>query len=343
MVSPTAVQKLGADFNRAPIGTGPFKVNGGWSGGKLTADKWDGYWQKDENGEQLPYLDHVEMVEVPNAVVQLAQLQSGAAQWGDTTQPQDYPTIKANPGLELVKQPYQTTMYSSFNNSGAPFQDNLNLRKAVSLAINRKALADIIVGEYGGPAVGVEPPASWANGEGVLKGHVYDPDGAKAAYAASGHSGPIVLSIIQRDPDSQVAQIIQSMLSAVGIDLQIEVLERAAWIEKVSSGHFQMTVQGASTPYPDNTFTQYYARTAAQNYSMMHDETIFSLVDQTLREMDQDKRRDLYIKAQQQLLDQYYQTFLYWTQRYAVRSTKVHGMVIERVNSFVLTSAWLDA
>lgn len=341
IVSPKAVQEMGANFSQHPVGSGPFRLTS-WSGGRIEAERWDGYWRKDANGQQLPYLDKVVINIVPNASVQLVQMRSGA-HFGDNLLPQDYDSVKNDPGLELVPAPAKNTLYSSFNNEKPPFKDNLNLRKAISLAINRDAMAKIITGNYGGPAICIEAPGSWAVGP-ELKGHTYDPEGAKKAYADSGHSGPILLSIIQRDPDAQVAQLIQSMCKAVGIDLQIEVMERTAWVAKVGGGDFQMSLQSAGSPQPDpdRTFSQYYARTAAQNYSRMHDEKIFDFVDKARVEPDREKRRQMYVAAQQQILDQYYQTFYYWLQRDWMRSKKVHGMKIERANSMILDETWID-
>ncbi|HEY4200703.1 MAG TPA: ABC transporter substrate-binding protein [Devosiaceae bacterium] len=343
MVSPKAVAEMGADFSRKPIGTGPFQLTS-WSGGKIEAQRWDGYWRKDKNGEQLPYLDKVVFNVVPAAAVQLVQMRSKGAVWGDNVLTQDYEAVGKDPNLELVQAASKNTLYTSFNNSAAPFQGNLNLRKAVSHAINREAIAKIITGQYGGPAVCIEAPGSWAIGP-ELKGHTYDPDLAKKAYADSGHTGPILMSIIQRDPDSQVAQLIQSMCKQVGIDVQIEVMERTAWVEKVGGGNFQMSLQSAGTPQPDpdRTFSQYYARTAAQNYSRMSDDLIFDLVDKARSESDREKRRVMYVQIQQQILDQYYQTFHYWVQRFAMRNKSVKGMKIERGNSFILDETWIDA
>ncbi|MDB5561743.1 MAG: glutathione transporter substrate-binding protein, partial [Hyphomicrobiales bacterium] len=168
---------------------------------------------------------------------------------------------------------------------------------------------------------------------------------AKKAYADSGHTGPLVMSIIQRDPDAQVAQLIQSMCKQVGIDVQIEVMERTAWVEKVGGGNFQMSLQSAGTPQPDpdRTFSQYYARSAAQNYSKMSDALIFDLVDKARSEIDQEKRRVMYVQIQQQILDQYYQTFHYWVRRFTMRNKTVHGMQIERGNGFILTQTSIDA
>jgi peptide/nickel transport system substrate-binding protein len=340
MVSPTAVQKLGADFSRAPVGTGPFRLTS-WSGNRIEAVRWDGYWQKDQDGQQLPYLDHVEFEIQPNAAVQLVDLKSNGAQFGDDVLTQDYATVKANPDLLLVQAPTNNVMYSAFNTSKAPF-DNINLRKAISHAVNREALAKIITGGYGGVAVGVESPGSWATGP-ELKAPAYDLALAKKAYAESGFKGVITVSIIQRDPDAQVAQLVQAMLKQAGIALRIEVLERTAWAAKTLSGDFEMTLQQAGTPRPDpdQTFSMYYARTATQNYSRFNDPVIFDLVDKARAEPDQAKRRAMYIAVQQRILDSYYQCFYYWYPVFDIERKSLQGMEIERSGAFFCTRAWI--
>jgi peptide/nickel transport system substrate-binding protein len=162
MVSPAAITKLGADFSHAPVGTGPFRLTS-WSSGRIEAQRWDGYWQKDENGQQLPYLDRVVFQIQPNASVQLVNLESNGAQFGDNVLVQDYAKVKASPVLELVPAPNNNVMYSAFNVPKPPF-DNADLRRAFCHAVNREAIAKIITGTYGGPSAGVESPGSWATG-----------------------------------------------------------------------------------------------------------------------------------------------------------------------------------
>ena len=340
IVSPTAVAKLGADFSRAPVGTGPFRLTS-WSGGKIEAQRWDGYWQKDADGGPLPYLDRVVFTIQPNAAVQLVNLRSNGAQFGDNVLTQDYARVKADPELELVQSASNNVMYSAFNNAKSPFKD-INLRKAVAHAVNREAIAKLITGGYGGVSAGVESPGSWATGP-ELKPPAYDVAIARKAYADSGFSGTITMSIIQRDPDAQVAQLIQSMLRQAGITLKIEVMERTAWADKVLSGNFEMSLQQAGTPRPDpdQTFSMYYARTATQNYSKFDDPVIFDLVDRARAEPDQSKRKAMYIAVQQRINDNYYQCFYYYYQKMMMQRKSLQGLEIERGGSFFCDRAWI--
>jgi peptide/nickel transport system substrate-binding protein len=341
MISPTAVAKLGADFSHSPVGTGPFRLTS-WSGEKITAERWDGYWQKSEAGEQLPYLDKVVFAIQPNAAVQLVQLKSNGAQFGDNVLTQDFATVKADPNLDLVPTAGNNVMYSSFNNAKPPF-NNINLRKAISHAINRDALVKVITPGYGGVSAAIESPGSWATGP-ELKPPAYDLALARKAYADSGFTGTITLSIIQRDPDGELAQLIQSMVKQAGINLRIEVLERTAWVDKVLSGNFEMSLQAAGTPRPDpdQTFSMYYARTATQNYAKFNDDVIFDLVDKARKEPDQAKRKTMYIQVQQRILDNYYQAFYYWFPKMMMERKSLHGLEVERGGSFFCHRAWIN-
>lgn len=134
------------------------------------------------------------------------------------------------------------------------------------------------------------------------------------------------------------------MVKQAGIRLSIEVIERTAWVDKVLSNNFQMTLQQAGTPRPDpdQTFSQYYARTATQNYSMMKDSVVFDLVDAARREPDQAKRKAMYIQIQQRIADSYYQAFYYYYPKMVVKRKALHGLEFERAGSFVCDRAWLS-
>ena len=74
IASPKAIEEYGPDYNRHPTGTGPFSLE---SYDSLVLKKNPNYWQKDDEGRQLPYLDEIKIEPIPDAKVRLQSLQSG--------------------------------------------------------------------------------------------------------------------------------------------------------------------------------------------------------------------------------------------------------------------------
>jgi peptide/nickel transport system substrate-binding protein len=343
MMSPKAMAEKGEEFGRAPVGTGPFKVVSRTTG-EIVTERNSNYWRKGADGKPLPYLDGIKVVVNGNTTVRLVQMRSNAAQYSDAVSVKDFPTVSQNPGLKLVDNEVGGAFVLSFNLDRPAFA-NIELRKALSHALDREAMVKVVSQGTGKVLTGIEPPHSWVY-DPALKGHGLDLDLAKASYAKSGHSGPITLSISQRDDDVQVAEMVQQMYKRANIDLKIEVLERLAFAAKVPDGrNFEIALSRSPLQRPD-VHTQYtfsYSRVATTNYSGFKNEEIYKLVDDALVELDRAKRKQIYVKIQKLVLDNYYQTFLFWNPRKEVASAKLHGIRTDATSIRVYDEMWLEA
>jgi peptide/nickel transport system substrate-binding protein len=343
MISPVQIKEKSADIARMPIGTGPFKIVSRTTG-ETVAEKNPNYWQKGADGKPLPYLDGIKVIVNGNATVRLLQVQSGAAQLADPVSAKDFDRVKSNPALQLLDAQLGGAFVISFNMMKGP-TTNIDLRKAMALAIDRQALVKVISQGQGVVLTGLEPPHSWVY-DPSLKGHPYDPAGAKAALAKSGFTGSLTLTIQQREDDALIAQIIQQMYKAIGLDMKIETLERLAFVEKVLSAKefdFVLTASPLQRPDMHTQYTFSYSRNATTNYSGFKDEEIFDLVDKALVELDRAKRKPIYVKIQQLVLDKYIQTFLLWNPRRQVASSKLKGIRYEGSDIWLYDQMWTDA
>jgi peptide/nickel transport system substrate-binding protein len=178
-----------------------------------------------------------------------------------------------------------------------------------------------------------------------LRGHTYDLNAAKQAYAESKHSGPLTFSLIQRDTDVQIAELVQAMLKRVGIEIKIEVLERLAWFQKVLAGNFEMGMTRSPLQRSDYgvRYIASYGRHGTARYGRMNDEKLFDLVEQSQRELDPAKRKALFVAIQQHVLDQYYQAFLFWDPTREVASKKLHNIAHDGTSIWVYSGMWLEA
>lgn len=340
MLSPTAIRAMGQEFGRKPVGTGPFKVMS-WTSGRVEVERFDGYWRDGADGRKLPYLDKAVVRVISNTAVKIVELKAGGIQIGDSVQVKDYDQIERDPNLMLDDTILGIQQYMAFNVTRPPF-DNADLRKAVALAINRPVIERVVSRGQGVVSQGLKPPTSLAYGKDI-KGHTLDVAAAKAAYAKSGHKGPITLVVIQRDPDTQIAQMLQAMLKEAGIELKIEVLERQAWLDKVLGKTYQVGILRASIPRPDPdlTFSNFYGKNARQNYSGFQNERIDTLIDVARRESDPEARRKAYAEIQQILIDNYAETYFFFRPNKEVLRREVQDFRREFAGTWLYADVWL--
>ncbi len=320
MVSPTAVRERGADFARNPVGTGPYVITS-WGSGKVDAKRFDGYWGKP------PHLDTVSVRIIPNTAVKLVELKSGNVQLGDIVQPKDFPEIEADPNLDLLDTaPIQTIIQLlHVNNQSGPLAKNLDLRKAISHAIDREALAKVITRGWGGAMTGFEPPSSPMASD-AIKGHTYDPALARELYKKSGHTAPLTMILTQRDPDTQIAQIVQSMCKECGIDVRVQTVERLTLVEMLQGKKYELALARAnSRPDPDMTYSNQFGRNSPNDYSAIQSPELWEMIEKARGLSDMAVRKQIYVDIQQKILDNYWQIYLCWRAQKEVKSKKLNG------------------
>lgn len=336
--SPTAMEEHGSDFGRNPVGTGPFKFDSWSSGDHISFTKFEDYWQTDENGDDLPYLDGVEVRVIVDATSKLIAAEAETVHIIDTIQPRDYAKIEENPDLSLVAGPETLFNLVSFNLTQPPF-DNIKLRQAVAHAIDRESLLKVIYAGTGMVMKGRFPPYAQEYAEN-LNDVTYDPELAAELYAESGYDGPpITLTLIQRDPDTTIAQVLLAQLQQAGIPTKLELLERLSWTDKVYGHRYEMALHRWGSPAANSDISNLYGRNGGANHTGV--DALYDLVDQIRGTLDDDKRNGLLADLQQYLVDNAIQVTLVGQREHWIVNKKVHGLTQEQNGAFNLKAAWL--
>jgi peptide/nickel transport system substrate-binding protein len=342
MASPNAVQSLGKDFGRKPVGTGPFVFSEWRSADRVTVKKNDKYWRKDTSGGALPYLSEVVVRFMPNPAVKLLEVKAGSVQLSDNLQVKDFADVDANKELKRVPALTGIHQWMSFNVTKPPL-DNKDLRQAINYAINRDALNKVVSRGFGTVTPTLVTENEWIFIK-DLPAPTHDIAKAKDFLAKSGFKGELTVSVIQRDPDTQIAQLVQAMLREAGITLKVEVLERQAWVDKVLKKNYELGMLRINVPRPDpdQTFGTTFGRKAGSNWSGIQDEAIFKAVDEAVGTLDRDKRRTHYIDAQRLLLENAYYAFLFTRPVGEVATAKLNNLKFELSGAWHLDQAWLQ-
>ncbi len=342
MVSPKAAEELGEKLKRNPVGTGPFRFKS-WDADTITVERFPDYWEKGVDGKPLPYLDGVVLRLIANAAVKIVEVQSGNVDLTDAIQTREFDKIERDPNLILVDNPQYIHQWVAFNVAQPPF-DNKDLRLAVEWGLNRDAMAKIVAGKYGLVTPTLIPPQWWIYDD-KLPGYGFDPDKARDHLKKSGFTGKVSMAVIKRDPDTQVAQIIQSQMKAIGLAVDIEVMERQAWMDLVvkKKAH-DMAMLRVNVPRldPDHLFGTTFGRDAGANWSGVKDEALFEAVDKGLLSYEPAERKPFYVAAQKNLLDNAYYAFLFHRAERDVQAKRLEDVEYEPVGPFIMTRAWFS-
>jgi len=290
IVSPTAVEQLGDDFQLQSVGSGPFRFTEWTPGSKATFDRNESYWLAAPDGQPLPYYDQLIIDAVPDDSVRLLNLRSGEFEYVERLSIRDVTTASADTSIKVHPTVGGTGYCLAMNPNQAPF-DNKVLRQAVQAAVDRQSIIDnISFGE------GYLSPLGFARDTWFYleePSPVYDPELAKQLLTEAGYPDGIDVSfsIINRPVDNQIAQIVADNLTEVGIRTTIDVLERTTWVELWNSrqGQIGSLIAGGGGTDPGLAASM-YDPSAASNFAGYDSAPIQELIAEQDQISDQAER-----------------------------------------------------
>ncbi len=256
VVPQEAVEAAGGDFGKHPVGAGAYSLAEWTLGQRLVFRKNADYWRAG-----VPYLDSITFEVGQEPIVALLRLQQGEVDVpGDGIPPAKFVEVMADPeqAARVVEGGQLHTGYITLNVNTPPF-DNVKVRQAVNMAINKERITQIINGRAA-PATQPLPPSMPGYTEGY-EGYPFDPEGARALLAEAGLADGFAteLYVMNTDPNPRIAQAIQQDLAGIGIRASIQSLAQANVIEAGGNGSAPMIWSGgmawiADFPDPSNFY-----------------------------------------------------------------------------------------
>lgn len=224
IVPKEVVEEFGADFGKHPVGTGAFSLAEWTLGQRLVFARNMESWNAG-----VPKLDQITFEVGQEPVVALLRLQRGETDIpGDGIPPAKFLEVKNDPAYKdlIIEGGQLHTGYITMNVKMAPF-DNVVVRRAVNMAINKDRIVRIVNGRAV-PANQPLPP-SMPGYAPDYKGYAFDPEKAKAMLAEAGFADGFTteLYVYNTDPQPRIAQAIQQDLAAIGINAEIKSLAQA--------------------------------------------------------------------------------------------------------------------
>lgn len=295
-VSPTAVKEMGEDFGAKAVGLGPFKVKEWTKNSDLVLEAFDGYWREGE-----PKLETVTVRPIADETVRLANLQSGTIQLIDAVPPQSFAQLKSASGIKTYETGGLGFNAFSLNTTAAPFDDP-KVRQALQYAVDPEVIQRLVFMNTGEVAHGPIPPSlAWAH-DPDFKPYSYDPEKAKALLAEAGHDGPVPfeITVINSPLLIRMAEIIQAQASEAGFTPTIKQIDGTSLITVLRAKDFDMSWSPWSgRSDPDGNMYNWFTIGGPNNFAGYESAEVDGLMKEARSTTDQDKRGELYKKAQE--------------------------------------------
>ena len=284
-VPKAAVEKDPAAYAVSPIGNGPFMIASAWSHDQSIQLKAfpDYYGTKPNIGgidfkifkdPETAFLEfkagNLDWTAIPSGQIKATEAEYGTADNGYT----------ANPGKQTLLGPELAIYYLDVNVTNDLLK-NLDLREAISLAINRQAICDTVMEGTRVPSDSIIPPGIVGYEAGAWPYSKYDVEAAKAALAKAGYPGgaglpEMPLSCNSGGSHEQIMALVQADLKAVGINVKTDLTEWAAYLPKLQDHQYELGRMGWVADYPiiDNFLYPIFYSTSSNNYSGFADPAV---------------------------------------------------------------------
>ena len=307
--APQAAIDDAANYLLAPIGNGPFMMDGKWESGQyINVKRFDDYY-----GDE-PALDAINFSIQKDPKTAYSELEAGnmdfcqipTGRFAELTEKYgssvDGYTI--SPSRQTLAGAEASVYYLAVNLEDETMA-NKDLRHAIGLAINRQNIVDTLYEGVREPADNVFPPIIDKKG-GSWEYAKYDPEAAKKIIDEKGLAGTTIkLSYNSGGGHEDIMSCIQADLTAVGLNVEQDTKEWAAYLQGLTDGDFQMGRLGWIADYPtlDNFIFPNFYSTADNNYSRYNNPEVDAAIDDARKIVDEDDRKDAYRKINQMIAD----------------------------------------
>jgi peptide/nickel transport system substrate-binding protein len=233
ILSKKAVEATGKDYGQHPVGTGRFAFKNWAIGDRVQLVRFDAY-----HGEKAK-LQNIVFRTIVEASSRVIELESGAVDMIMDPAPNDINRIKENPKLEVVSVPSCRLYYIGLDVTKPPY-DNLKVRQAMNLAVDRPGLVKIVFRGNAEPARGPVTSAikynKYDKTEPIKKDVAKAKELLKEAGFPNGFKGKILIS--DRTDYTSIATILQANFKEIGIDMGVEVFEWGTFLDVIrKQGH----------------------------------------------------------------------------------------------------------
>jgi peptide/nickel transport system substrate-binding protein len=287
------------DLKKTAIGTGPFTQESFERGTGFRGAKNPAYFEKGQ-----PYLDTIELLSVPDAATRKNGFRAGQFDVYDGLVPAEIDEIqKSNPTIQVSEATATHSVFGvAMNQTKAPYND-VRVRRAISMAIDRKAQVKSIFQDHANTGWGI--PFFFAQ-DGVFtddqlgQWYKYNPAEAKKLLEAAGYKDGFKDTITYYEYNAAMTsqvQLVQALLKAnLNVDLTIKPVDYTTWFQWYTSHKWEGTAWGfqigSSSTIDDFTYQNIHSQSVA-NYWYIDDDQIDQLADKIRLEANDARKKAL--------------------------------------------------
>jgi peptide/nickel transport system substrate-binding protein len=307
-----------------------------------------------------PFVDRYVYRIIPEQTTLLTDLLTGGIDIYVSVPPSQAKKVKDDPDLRLIHFPFRNYVFVAWN-SRRPQLADPRVRRAITMATNRKEIVQSILQGYGTVANSTVPPFHWAYDPAAAGGLPYDTVAAKKLLTEAGwidrngdgvrenaQGVPLAFTIKYNKGNQareDIAEIMQSQLAKVGIKATPQVVEWSTLIDQITSPKdrdFDGVVMSMISEFKLDDTDLFASWRLDQPYawSGTHNPTIDTLLRELAQPMDRAKAKPLWVRYQRALAQEQPYTFFYFPDRLEGVNKRVENVTMDARSDWVNTKDW---
>jgi peptide/nickel transport system substrate-binding protein len=292
-------------MNQESVGTGPFQLAGFQPNSFLSLQRFEDYWDEGE-----PYLDEINFLYLPNSASMLVALRNERVDLAVLSRPQDAAQLEGAENLTITRSPSLNQKSIDLDLKYGPLGD-IKVRQAIANAIDKEEVMQAAIGGYG-TVIGTMVAAlqdKWGVPIQELANQGPDLEKAKQLMRDAGHGDGLDLkltTIIGYDWMDPAAVTLAEQLRPIGINLEIEKIDLGVWIQNFRNQEMGFTFNDWGTQPDPNLlfFRHFHKQPEGADFRNWNSEEGSALLLEGRREMDPEKRQQIYDEFQKVLAEQ---------------------------------------
>lgn len=345
---------LETDWAANALSAGPFVFESYTPQQEIVFKRNPNFWK-----ENLPYLDRVVWRIVPSQASLVTQLLAGDLDLVDVIPARDAERVAADAAVELIQNPDRGYGYLGWNNHHPVFSDP-EVRRAMTLAIDRETIVDNVFQGRSGPSLGPVLSDMWAFND-ELKPSPYTPEKAREMLSAAGWTDTDDDGIIDRDGESlsfnlmtnsenqtrkDIAVLVRDQLALVGVEANLDFVDWGTMVQRQASGDFDAFIGSwIESTFIDLQDTWHSAADDEPTYNYVRYSN--PEVDRLIVEMNEmgtfEKQKPIIDQLQLLIVDDHPYTFLYERTQISGLNRRVRGADVNEISAYFNISQWFVA
>ncbi len=303
----------------APVGTGPFRFSQWIQGDRVELLRNSDYWGEPARLEKVIF----KFIADPSAAF-AAMMAGDIDAFPNFPAPENLAQFEADPRFQVLIGTTEGETIVAMNNGRPPF-DDLRVRRAVALAIDRQAVIDGAMFGYGTPIGSHFAPHHPAHVD-LTALSPHDPEAARALLAEAGHPDGFTTTLALPPPSyaRRGGEIVAAQLRAVGITAQIVNMEWAQWLEQVfGAKDFGLTIVSHTEPMDIGIY-------ARDDYYFGNRDPVLSALLDGMSGVTADSDRTAVLQAaQRRVAEEYVNAFLFQLAKTGVADARIRGLWLD--------------